>query len=100
MNKALNIKHAANPQVGDFWQEFFHPCFLVLAATPFAVTFLSKTKRVDGDLEWDASHIESCTPKQFERRVSYGSIPGTWCDVTPNWKHTAELIEEAKAALQ
>ena len=108
MNKQLNEQHAANPQVGDYWQERFSPCpcFLVIEASKFSVSFLSKTKLVlnavtlEKDRFWDVSHIETCTPKEFKRRVSYNSIPGTWCDATPNWSGAAEYIEEALAAAE
>ena len=96
----VNIEHAAKPQAGDYWAERFSvPCFLVLEANAFSVAFLSKTKIVNGDKFWDVSHIESCTPKEFQRRVSYGTNAGTWCDCTPNWKHAKEYIEEAKATI-
>ena len=100
MNKELNEKHAANPQAGDYWSErVFIPCFLVIDVSRFSVSFLSKTKTVQGDKFWDTSHIETCTHKEFKKRVSYNYIPGTWCDVTPNWKYAAEYIEEALATL-
>lgn len=96
----LNIEHAAKPQAGDYWAERFSvPCFLVLEANAFSVAFLSKTKMVNGNKFWDVSHIESCTPKEFQRRVSYGTNAGTWCDCTPNWKYAKEYIEEAKEML-
>ena len=95
--KEQNEKHASNPQPGDYWQEFFSPCFLVLEATSFSVSFLHKKKKVGQDMYWDVSQIETCTPTQFKKRVSYGSIPGTWCDVEPNWKYAAEYIAKAKA---
>lgn len=106
MNKELNEQHAANPQVGDYWEERFYPCFLVIEASKFSVSFLSKTKRElntvtqEKDLFWDVSHIETCTPKEFKRRVSYNSIPGTWCDVTPNWRGAEGYIKEAMAAAE
>ena len=100
MNKELNEKHADNPQVGDYWCERHSiPCFLVIDASKFWVSFLSKTKREFGDTFWDTSKIETCTRKEFKKRVSYNYIPGTWCDVTPNWKYAAEYIEEALATL-
>jgi hypothetical protein len=106
MREETNIEHAANPLVGDYWHERFSPAFLVIDVSRFSVSFLSKTKRVpnditwEQDLFWDVSHIETCTPKEFKRRVSYNSIPGTWCDVTPNWSGAAEYIEEALAAAE
>lgn len=105
MREETNIAHAANPQVGDYWEERFSPCFLVIDVSRFSVSFLSKTKLVlnavtlEKDRFWDVSHIETCTHKEFQKRVSYGSIPGTWCDCTPNWKPAAEYIEEALEAV-
>ena len=99
-HELVNIKHSAKPQAGDYWAERYSvPCFLVIESTDFSVSFISKTKTVNGDKFWDVSHIESCTPKEFQSRVSYGSISGTWCDCTPNWKHAKEYIEEAKVTI-
>jgi hypothetical protein len=36
----VNIEHAAKPQAGDYWAERFSPCFLVLEANAFSVSFL------------------------------------------------------------
>lgn len=104
MREETNIEHAANPQVGDYWHERFSPAFLVIDVSRFSVSFLSKTKRVlngitwEQDTFWDTSYIVTCTHKEFQKRVSYGSIPGTWCDCIPNWKPAAEYIEEALEA--
>ena len=106
MNKQLNEQHAANPPVGDYWEERFSPCFLVIEASKFSVSFLSKTKLVrnavtqEKDLFWDVSHIETCTRAEFKKRVSYRSIPGTWCDVTPNWSRAEGYIKEAMEELE
>jgi hypothetical protein len=95
----VNEKHATNPQAGDYWSERCSPCFFVVDATPFSVTFLSKKIQLKDGLIWDTKNFETCTPKEFKKRVSYGSIPGTWCDCTPNYKHAASIIEEVKAGL-
>ena len=95
----INEKHAAKPEVGDYWHERFSPCFFVIASSEFAVTFLSKKIQLKDGLMWDVKNFESCTPAEFKKRVSYGSIPGFWCDCTPNYKHTQSILDEVKKGM-
>lgn len=95
MDKDLNIEHAANPQIGDYWHERFSPSCLVIGVTPFSVSYLSKMKYIDGNKYWDTAHVATCNRAEFKRWVSYNSIPGTWCDVVPNWPPANGYIEEA-----
>lgn len=97
----VNEKHASNPEVGDFWHERFQPCFFVIASSEFSVTFLSKKIELPGGgLIWDVKNFESCAPKEFKKRVSYGSIPGFWCDCVPNYKYTESIMEEVREGMK
>lgn len=82
--KALNEKHLKQPEAGDYWNEMCTPCFLVLKATKYYVTFCEDIKAVDEDhWTWDLSEIKETTIDEFSKRIHYGSIPGCWCHVIP-----------------
>jgi hypothetical protein len=94
----LNLNHANDPQVGDYWHEMFCPCFLVLDRSRFSVSFLYKTIKDNDGWTWDVSNVQTMTIKEFSKRVRYTSESlkdKTWCDVIPDWKHAEAFIKAA-----
>jgi hypothetical protein len=99
-DKEENIRRAAEPQPGDYWHECFMPVALVLQAGPFSVSYLHRQKAAgsDGRWTWDTADVATKSRKEFQAWLSYGSIPGTWAAVVPNWKHWSEFADDAARA--
>lgn len=82
----LNELHTDKPQPGDYWQEMFCPICVVLEVDDDCVVYCTKTKPVEvNSWTWDLnkSLFEIKTIDEFKDWLSYGSIPGFWCDVLP-----------------
>jgi hypothetical protein len=97
-NEDLNLKHANDPQVGDYWNEMFAPCYLIIDRSRFSVSFLDKQTKSDNGWTWDVANVKTMTIKEFSKMVRYTSEAmnnKTWCDVTPNWKHAEAFIKAA-----
>jgi hypothetical protein len=76
--QALNLKHADNPQEGDFWHEFLCPIAKVHKVSKTHVWVERLTKPVG-----DSAHSQM-TREEFARWIRYDSIPDhTWADVQP-----------------
>ena len=72
-------RHATNPKPGDYWSDRLSPVCVVLATYLGQVAFCKATKEVDKDhWTWDLTNIESKTKSEFNKWLSYGSIPGYW----------------------
>ena len=94
-NEDLNLKHANDPQVGDYWNEMFAPCYLIIDRSRLSVSFLDKQTKSDNGWTWDVVNVKTMTIKEFSKMVRYTSEAmnnKTWCDVTPNWKHAEVFI--------
>ena len=109
-----NLKHALNPQIGDYWNECFAPVCVVVDVSEFAVTVVDGTKVVD-NRKWtfDIEKTTTYTRKEFVDRFRYGRIGNDnfkatdaddiknkfWCDVFPKQhKWVRELVLEAQNA--
>lgn len=91
-----SIKHAKNPQPGDYWHEMFTPILLVLKVTRKQVIFLEKVKAVGKDRwTWDVEKVSVLPRKEFKKKLYYSTMPKTWCDVVPNWRDADAFIEAA-----
>ena len=95
---AQNISHAQSPQVGDYWEEMFSGCYLIVAVTPSLVAVCEDKKEVDPNHWcWDTSKCTVYTREQFNTKVRYNTASmnhKTWCDVRPRALLTD--AEEAK----
>lgn len=109
-NHELNLKHALDPEVGDYWQEMFMPICVVVDATQFSVTVCDKTKSVgENRWTWDISKLEVYSREDFGNRYRYGNCSAEafkatdtddiknrfWCNVAPGaHKWVREALEE------
>jgi hypothetical protein len=92
--KAINEERAANPQVGDVWEDHMVMCALVLEVTESTVTVCrEKTQHRDG-WSWDFAKAEVMPRDDFRKWLHYGCIPGTWA-----WVMTGNKNAHAHAAL-
>jgi hypothetical protein len=84
-----NREHAANPLVGDYWQEHFCPVAVVVLVSPTYVLTIEKKKSVDADhWTWDlTSKPHIYTRKEFLFRFTYGR-----CD-NPNFQGNSNLTD-------
>lgn len=94
-----NLKHAKDPQIGDYWHECFTPIAVVVDVSRFSIVLCEKTKSPDEkSWTWDLDKLEVYTKKDFVNRFRYGRVgkpkfKGTddmtsiknkfWCDVSP-----------------
>lgn len=72
--KALNIKHAKSPKVGDFWREMGYipiACIQAVNGRKLIVEFFSKSN----------CNLIKMDSRTFKKYISYGSRDGTWADV-------------------
>jgi hypothetical protein len=87
-NNETNIKHALNPEPGDYWHEMFTPIMVVLDVTSMHVVICDGTKPADKDRwSWDYKKIKCLTRKEFNMKPRYDSpklIDHFHCDVMPN----------------
>lgn len=82
-HRQMNEKHINDPMPGDYWHEMFTGICVVLAVDENNVTICRKKKDVDRDhWTWDLSEKEVMTRLDFKTWLSYGTIPGTWADVS------------------
>ncbi len=74
---AINEKHVAEPQPGDYWHECFSPYHVVLAVDGDAVTICDKTLSV-GKSQWtfDLSVIKTVSRSELRALARYGVIDG------------------------
>lgn len=85
-NKYFDEKHAANPEVGDYWHECL--CGIVVVVARLANTVIyCKTKKDVGDdsWTWDLEKLEVCPVDEFYKVVSYssGRPDHFFCSVMP-----------------
>ena len=95
-----NIKHANNPQVGDYWQEMLQPILLVLKTNKRKkeVTFVQEKVELDTNYwTWDLEKPEVLSFKEFKDKLIYTTdSENTWCDVWPNADRHQDFIKEFK----
>ncbi len=93
----LNEQHLHNPQAGDYWHDRFCPVCLVIDSGKFFVAILEKKKDVGTNYwTWDTSEMTTLSKADFINKLSYKTIPGTWANVVPEWKHWKEFAKEAE----
>ena len=79
---ALNEKHRADPQPGDYWQEMMLPILVVCARIGGGVLACEeKIASGTGHMTWNLDKLMWYSLEEFAKKISYGTIPGTWCDV-------------------
>jgi hypothetical protein len=108
--RAVNDKHSADPQPGDYWHEMFMPVLLVLGRIAGRVLVCDKTKSVTSHTwTWDfeGEGVKLLTLEQFRQRLTYSGIPGYpsdtpgyWADVAPERHIGAVRYFEEAAAVQ
>lgn len=82
--KALDEKHATDPQPGDYWQEMLMGVLVVLSRTGDLVHICDGKKDAGRDhWTWDFKKLKTLTIEQFKKRLGYGTIPGYWASVWP-----------------
>lgn len=82
--KELNERHAVKPKPGDYWHEMFCPICVVLEIDDDCIIYCDKTKPTDEQhWTWDLEKTDIKTVDEFKEWLSYGTIPGFWCDVLP-----------------
>lgn len=93
---ARNIKHADDPQPGDYWHEMFCGICVVLEAGLFSVTVCKTKKDVDADSwTWDLTKTHTMKRRDFSAWLRYDTIPDkTWAIVEPEAHKWA--VEERK----
>ena len=73
---SINLEHAKNPKVGDYWSEMvFCPVAVVISVSPFYVMTLEKRKSSVDDEYWTWDmESKPCvyTRKEFMFRFTYG----------------------------
>lgn len=94
----LNVHHAMNPKVGDYWQESMSPVCVVVDVKDDHVTVCDSTvSNGDNTWSWNLDALTSYTRKQFCNRYRYGRVGNKsfeaddtdniknkfWCDVMP-----------------
>ena len=100
MSHKQNLQHAFNPKVGDFWNEMYCACAVVVEVTQQYVVICEKTIAVDDtSLRWDFSNLTTYNREDFSNLFRYGRIGNDnfkasetdeicnkfWCDVFPEW---------------
>lgn len=85
--QARNLKHLADPQIGDYWHEMYIPVCVVVGRGNDSVILCTKTKEVDSEhWTWDLGHIETRPLDDFAKWLKYkskGMGDRTWCSVVP-----------------
>jgi len=72
----VNLKHAVDPQRGDYWHEMFCPIRVVLHVTEDTVTFCEKTKQTKPDhWTWDIDKVCRVFKDEFRQGLEYQSVP-------------------------
>jgi hypothetical protein len=81
---AVNEKHCANPEPGDYWNEMMCPYFVVLSRIGNHVIVYQKRKDAGPNhWTWDTDNPEMMSLDQLRKKVTYDSIPGFVADVFP-----------------
>ncbi len=108
----LNLKHAAAPLIGDYWNEMFTPIGVVVDVTEFTVVLCESQKLVGDGWSWDLSKLKAYSRKEFVNRFRYGRIGNAdfeagddmsdiknkfWCDVSPE-AHKEVRVEAVTVA--
>ena len=94
--RALDEKHAYDPQPGDYWQEMLCGICIVLERKRSKVVICKEKKDVEpGYWTWDLSKTEKMKLEDFRNWLSYGTIPGYWASVSAK-PHT-DVIKYWKA---
>jgi hypothetical protein len=80
----INAEHAANPKVGDYWQERFAPILVVTEVTPETVVFCSEIEEMDGcRWTWALQNKKVSTRQDFTKKLRYENRDGFWADCYP-----------------
>lgn len=114
-NTELNNQQLIHPVVDDIWHEMVHPVYRTVEVirengTITGLVTITPTWLKEGTYIW--CEIETNNPafnvskhgerknwtlEEFRTHVSYGNIPGTWCDVYPTWlKSVKTILREEK----
>lgn len=81
---AVNEKHCADPQAGDYWHEMFCPYLVVLHRIGNHVIVYQSRKDAGKDRwTWDTEQPEMMSLDELRKRVTYRSIQGFVADVAP-----------------
>jgi hypothetical protein len=83
--EALNLHHANNPEVGDYWHEMYAPMFIVLAVDNTSIICGASTIPSGPDCwTWDVAKTQRMSRSVFRSRLEYQTIQDRfWCSVIP-----------------
>lgn len=90
---AINEKHVADPQPGDYWHEMFCPYVAILARVGNHLIVYRKRKDVPPNhWTWDTDEPSMMTLAELRKLVTYDTIDGFVADVVPG--HMKDFADE------
>lgn len=83
-----------NPKAGDYWNEMFVPYFVILEVRDDTLIVCDETKEVDANhWTWNLEKAKEA-PRDYMKRVKYGSIDGYVADVYRSHEWAVEAWKE------
>lgn len=92
--RAKSLIHLKHPEPGDYWNEHFCPVCLVVDVGKYSITFLKHKIELRDGWMFDTTKLTTLSRKEWEKWLSYGSIPGTWADCFGKLKGWEEVLKE------
>lgn len=92
--KERDLKHALNPEPGDYWDEMLVGVCVVLEVTDTHVVICKSKRIVDSDhWTWDLSKKTYLSRQEFKKWLEYDTMPNNfWASVNP--RHHIWAVKE------
>lgn len=95
--QAVSDECLEHPQAGDYWEDHFCPVLIVLDVQGKQLTICDKIEDL-GERKgrrFDLTQARQMTRAELVKKLSYGTIPGTWAQAHPqHCSHSVMLWNE------